>query len=259
MRRVVAAVSLIVLTACAGGAERVVLAAGTTLVDSGLIDEIAAAYEEMHPGIAISVVGDATAQVLELGRRGAAAVLITHDPASEVEFVSAGLAVRYELLATSRFVLLGPADRVEPLSGLGAAEAFARLAAGGGPFVGRGDGSGTAAAEAAIWSAAGIDPTGAGWYSVTGLGMGETLQVADQRGSFLLAEVGAYRAAADVLGLVAVSLTPDPLLANPYHATLVAGAPAAAEAFFGWLVSPEGRAAILAANERLFGEVLYAP
>ncbi|HLE38287.1 MAG TPA: substrate-binding domain-containing protein [Acidimicrobiia bacterium] len=260
MKRLVAgAAALSLLAACTAGAERVVVGAGTTIVDSGLMDALAAAYEATHPGVEISVVGDATAPVLELGRRGAAAVLITHDPSSEAEFVAAGFAVRYEALVTSRFVLLGPPDRVLSFADLSAAEAFARIAAEGGPFVGRGDGSGTAVAEAAIWSAAGIDPTDAGWYAVTGLGMGETLQVADQRDSFLLAEVGAYRAAADVLGLVPVALGSDPLLVNPYHAILIAGAPDAAEGFFDWLLSPDGRAVLVAANERLFGEVLYAP
>lgn len=256
MRRAVVAV-LLLLAACGGGDGRVIVAAGTTLVDSGLIDEVVTTYERGHPGVGISVVGDATARVLELGRRGAAGVLITHDPAREVAFVGEGKAARYEPLMTSRFVLVGPAEPAALLAGLTPEQAFARIAAEGWPFVARADGSGTAAAEAAIWKAAGIDPDLEPWYSATGLGMGETLQVADQREAFTLAEEGTFLGAAGVLSLVGADLIPDDLLRNPYHVILVAGSPAAAGDFVDWLLSAAGSAAIVAANQDLFGTQVF--
>ena len=65
MRRLVGTVLLVLIAAC-GGSERVVVAAGTTAVDSGLIDALVEAYEAESPGVHLSVVGRATLDVLEL-------------------------------------------------------------------------------------------------------------------------------------------------------------------------------------------------
>ncbi|MFQ5947463.1 MAG: substrate-binding domain-containing protein, partial [Acidimicrobiia bacterium] len=117
MRRLAGSILLALVAACSPGQERVVVAAGTTIVDSGLLDVVAARYEDEHSDVRLSVVGDATARVLELGRRGAADLLLTHAPRAEAEFVADGLAVAYEQVFTSRFVLVGPPDRVGDLAG----------------------------------------------------------------------------------------------------------------------------------------------
>lgn len=253
MRR--ALLALVLVAACGSPDGRVVVAAGTTVVDAGVLDDLAAVYEASHPGVEISIVGDATARVLALGRRGAAAVLITHDPDAEETFVAAAGAARHDLLMTSRFVLVGPASGVAALAGLSPEAAFAAIA--GRPFVGRGDGSGTAVAEARLWAAADVDPAGAAWYRQTGLGMGETLQVADQREAFTLAEEGAFRQASGTLGLVAADLADGPLLVNPYHLILVADASPAAAAFADWLLSDDGRDALRRVQITRFGVEVY--
>jgi tungstate transport system substrate-binding protein len=114
----------------------VIVAAGTTLVDSGLIDELADRYEADHPEIELSVVDQSTARVLELGRRGGADLLMTHAPDLEAEFVGEGLAARYEPVLESRFVLVGPGDLIgEMPSSIG--EAFQEIARRGETFVRR--------------------------------------------------------------------------------------------------------------------------
>lgn len=243
------------VASCGAAEERVVVAAGTTLVDSGILDDLVSAYERARPEARISVVGDATARVLALGRSETASVLITHSPESEERFLEEAGAARYELLMMSHFLLLGPAEAVTSLAGMSAAEAFAAIA--GQRFVARADGSGTSEAEAAIWSAAGIDPSAETWYSTTGLGMAETLQVAETRGAFVLAEAGAYLEASGVLSLVPAALAPGPLLDNPYHLILTVGAPQEATALVEWLLSPEGRDALHRAQRERFGEVVY--
>ena len=58
------AMLLVVLAACGGGeGDQVVVAAGTTLVDSRVIDDLAAAYEAATPGARLSVVGESTANL----------------------------------------------------------------------------------------------------------------------------------------------------------------------------------------------------
>jgi tungstate transport system substrate-binding protein len=244
----------LILAAC-GGDSRVILAVGTTLADSGVIAHVVAAYEEIR-GVEISIVDDSTQRVLELGGQGAAEVLITHDPAAEANFVAAGLAESWSPFAVSDFVLVGPPSGVAVLAGSTPAEAFTRIAGEGWPFVTRGDGSGTEAAERTIWAEAGIEPAG-DWYSATGLGMGPTLQVADQREAFTLAERGSYLAASPVLSLSPVELAASDLLLNPYGVIVVAGATEEARDFVAWLLSPEGRDALRRANEEIFGEQVF--
>lgn len=250
-----ASVLAVGVASCGTSQTRVVVAAGTTLVDSGILDDLISEYQRERPGERISVVGDATARVLALGRSETASVLITHAPEGEAQFLEEVGAARYEPLAMSHFLLLGPAEAVAPLAGMSAAGAFTAIA--GQRFVARADGSGTAEAEAAIWRAAGIDPSAEAWYSTTGLGMGETLQVADARGAFVLAEAGAYLEAFGVLSLVPAALEPGPLLDNPYHVILTVGAPPAAAALVEWLLSPEGRDALYRVQVARFGEVVY--
>jgi tungstate transport system substrate-binding protein len=255
---VVGVAALLCLSAC-GGPVRVVVAAGTTLVDSGIIDELVSRYEAEHADVELSVVGESTAQILELGRRGGADLLITHAPDLEAEFVGEGLAASYEPVMKSRFVLVGPPEAAALPAGVAAA--FRDLAGRAELFVSRSDGSGTYQKEQELWDLAGVDPTGRPWYIQTGQGMGLTLQVADQRRAFVLSELGAYLAAAPVLSLETVALADDPVLFNPYQVIVVDGTPVeplAAE-FAAWLVSGAGAEAIVNANLELFGDVVYEP
>src|SRR5438477_90466 len=61
-----------------------------------------------------------------------------------------------------------------------AAEAFRRIARAGGPFVSRGDSSGTNVKELALWRAAGLVPA-RDWYIESGADQVTTLHLADER------------------------------------------------------------------------------
>ncbi len=254
MKRSVAASLLcaVIATGCGAGGERVVVAAGTTLVDSGFIDRVVEAY----PGDAmISVLGVSSREALALGDAGSASLLITHLPEAEAEFLGAHPEAEQRPVFTSRFVVVGPPG--VDLSTSSAAHTFASIAALHRPFVSRSDGSGTAAREREIWELAGVDPVGESWYTETGQGMGFTLQVADQLGAFTLAEVGTLRAS-DALTLTTYAID-DPVLDNPYRVTLTPTAGEDARAVFEWLVSEAGADAMFAVNEELFDDVLYVP
>ena len=160
----------------------------------------------------------------------------------------------------SSFVLAGPAETVSSLPPA-VGDAFREIAHRGTPFVSRADGSGTFEKELELWSIAGVEAPKEPWYIETGQGMGLTLQVADQREAFILAELGAFLAAAPSLSLARVPLTDDPVLVNPYQIIVVRGSPAGsgAEAFATWLRSPDTREIIISVNRELFGEVVYQP
>jgi tungstate transport system substrate-binding protein len=216
-----------------------------------MMSRLADAYHR-DTGRRVTVIGESTQQVLELGRRGEADVTISHDPAQEADLRRQGLVERYQPLFTSRFVVVGPPELAVELAGSTPLEALRRIAERGWPFVSRGDGSGTHAAELELWSEAGIDPASLDGYDSTGQGMGLTLLVADQRDAFTLAEE-ATLLSADSLSLVPVS---DIGLPNPYHASLIRGGDG--EPFLAWLRSERGRLEIRAANEALFGRQVFA-
>ena len=89
--------------------------------------------------------------------------------------------------------------------------------------------------------------------------MGFTLQVADQRDAFTLAEIGSFHGAESIGLAPLIAGVEDARLQNPYRITLAEGASGEARGLFDWLTSSAGSAALAAANHDLFGQVLYAP
>lgn len=256
-RGIIPLAGLLLSAACGSGDGRVVVAAGTTLVDSGLIDLLAADFEASHPGVEVSVVGDASAAILSLARAGSVDVTLTHAPDLEQAFISEGRSGPTIHAFSSRFILVGPSDRADLVRGLPIEEAFAAIAGRGWTFVSRADGSGTNLVEEAVWQSIGSIPRDQPWYIQTGQGMGSTLQVASERQAFTLSELGSFITAAPNLDLVDAAVAGDSLV-NPYRAMVVAGTPAetAATEFVEWLGSADGRRSLGEANRRLFGEAV---
>ena len=210
------AAGALVVAACSAGSERVVVAAGTTIVDSGFIE----ALIDEYPGDgSISIVAASSREGFALAGGGAADVLFTHLAEVEDGYVAAHPEAWQEPVFGSRYIVVGPPGQSVIRSGADVVAGFSAVAAAGAPFVSRGDGSGTAAREQAIWDLAGIAPGGQSWYIETGQGMGFTLQVTDQRDAFTLVEGGSFFAEISVLSLEEVSVTasPDELLRNPYR------------------------------------------
>ncbi len=246
---------VLLVVACGGTDERVIVGAGTTLVDSGFMGALVAEYETNHPGVELSVLAESSAQILNLGRSGAADVLFTHAPQQEADFLADENPQMSELVFASAFLLVGPTELAASLTGLTTREAFAAIASNGYRFVSRGDGSGTHETELSQWPG-GAEPA-ADWYLSTGQGMGLTMQVADQRGAFTLAEAGAFYAVENLDRLIPVDLTDPP--ANPYRVTVIAGSPEEGLRFAEWLFSESGKATIVRVNQELFGATVYQP
>lgn len=261
MRRLarLVAIAAIAVAACGGGDSRTLVAAGTTLVDSGILDGLASAYEQANAGTELSVVGLSTREVLELGSRGAADLLITHSPNQERDYLSAHPEATEQPLFSSRFLLLGPQEHLELVDGLTVTSTLALIASSGWEFISRADGSGTYERERELWDAAGVAPWDELWYTETGQGMGLSLQVADQRGAFIIVEQGTFLAASELLRLRPVELVDSgDALSNPYTAIIPAADPGAI-AFVGWLTSPVGRAALLEESGRIYGSEVFGP
>jgi tungstate transport system substrate-binding protein len=245
---------VVVCAACSTPSQsRVVIASGTTLVDSGFMAHLVAAYRTSDPQAQLSVIGLSSAEAIALAAAGNADIIITHNRAALDAFLSQHpQSVRTDAFSSTFFLV---ADPLIGLDGASLEDALRTVEERGYPFVSRDDGSGTNAAELVAWESIGVDPSAEGWYVRTGTGMGATLQVADQRHAITLTEEGAYLASASVLSLEPVANTVIP---NPYDLTLIdPQANRAAASFVEWLVSPEGALAIEETNNDLFGMQVY--
>ena len=246
----------------AGDRERILLVTTTSVEASGLLDELVDAYHASQDRFRLSTTAVGSGAALELGRRGDADLLITHDPAAEDEFMAAGYGREQGPVMMNEFVIVGPpADPagIRGSSDLGAA--MARIAASGAPFVSRGDDSGTHSRELHLRAHTGglaaspPDST----YVEAGSGMGETLRMADQLRAYTLTDLGTFRHLRSTLDLERLAEGEPPEM-NPYRYT-VPREPLNLEGaldFRDWLVGP-GQAVIESFGIERFGEPLFAP
>jgi len=244
----------------------VLLATTTSTQDSGLLDALLPLFEKAS-GYQVKTISVGSGQALALGRRGEADVLLVHSPADERRLMEEGGGVNRRLVMHNDFVLVGPAEDPAKVRGLRTtAEALQRIAAAGARFLSRGDGSGTHAKEQGLWRAAGVDPEGRAWYQQTGLGMGETLNVASEKGGYTLADRGTLLARGKSGRLaLQVLVEGEPLLLNVYHVIEVNPArwpkvnAAGARAFADFLVSPATQALIAGFGVERLGAPLFTP
>ncbi len=228
-----------------GGSEAVLLATTTSVEDSGLLTHLLEAYRQEDPGAAIRPLAVGSGEALELGRRGDADLLIVHHPRAEEAFVDGGHGEARVPIMVNDFVVVGPpADPAGVASSSAASEALRTIAGSGELFLSRGDNSGTHNRELEVWRAADV-ALEERWYQEAGQGMGPVLQMASERGAYVLTDRSTFYAMERHLEL-AVLFEGDPQLRNVYSVIIVRGSQreAQARALQNWLTSPHGRSAI---------------
>ncbi len=242
--------------------REVLLAATTSVQDSGLLDALVRAFEaESSLRLRASVQG--TGAALSLGARGQVDVLLTHEPRQELAFMEAGSGKRRVLVMHNEFVLVGsPAD---PAAARGRSidDAFRAIAASGVTFVSRGDRSGTDVAEKSVWGRIGVTPK-APWYIESGTGQAQSLVVASERKAYMLVDSGTFLSHRSSLALELL-VEPRPRLINPYHAITVDPAKfprvnaRGADAFVDFLLSSAGQRLIGEHGRDRYGTPLFTP
>jgi tungstate transport system substrate-binding protein len=246
--------------------KTLILATTTSTQDSGLLDAALPVFER-QTGYVVKTIAVGTGQALAMGRRGEADVLLVHAPAEEQKLVDEGFSASRRLVMHNDFVLVGPpADPAKVKGAATSKDALRRIAEAGALFLSRGDNSGTHSKEKAVWKAAGVNPEGQRWYQQTGLGMGETLNVASEKGGYTLSDRGTLlaRGKARPLGLQ-ILLQGEPNLLNVYHVIEVNPArwpkvnAAGAKAFADFLVSKPGQELIGKFGVDTFGAPLFFP
>jgi tungstate transport system substrate-binding protein len=241
----------------------VILATTTSTADTGLLDAMAPIFLEAT-GYTLKPIAVGSGAALELGERGEADVLLVHSPAAEEAFMAEGYGTERRTVMFNDFVIVGPADDPAALAeATHANDAMTRIANAQATFISRGDDSGTHALERRLWEAAGITPEG-DWYTESGTGMGDTLNIAGERGGYTLTDRGTYLALQDRLGLE-VLVEGDPSLLSVYHVILVNPEngrdidEAAGRAFLEFLLLPETQEFISQFGVEEFGEPLFTP
>jgi tungstate transport system substrate-binding protein len=202
---------------------------------------------------------------MAMGQKGEADVLLVHSPAAEKKFVAEGYGINRRLIMHNDYIIVGPPGDTAKIKGLkSTSEAFKKIASEKALFLSRGDNSGTHSKEREVWKAAAINPEGEKWYQQTGLGMGQTLNVASEKKSYTLADRGTYLALKKRLDLEILA-EGDAILLNIYHVIEVNPAKfpkvnaAGGKSFADFMVSKEAQDMIKTFGVDKFGSPLFFP
>jgi len=259
MQRALVATSLVVTMGAQ--AESIVVASTTSTEQSGLFSVLLPAFKKAS-GMDVKVVALGTGQAIDMGRRGDADVLFVHDKVAEEKVVAEGFAVKRFEVMYNDFVVVGPASDPLQVKGSDVVLALKKLAAANGPFISRGDKSGTHAAELRFWKMADLSDKQGSGYKSCGCGMGPALNMASSTNAYALTDRGTWLNFKN-RGDLKVLVEGDKRLFNQYGVMLINPAKhphvkvAEGQKFIDWVTGSAGQAVI--ASYKIGGEQLFFP
>ncbi|NBI70121.1 tungsten ABC transporter substrate-binding protein [Clostridiaceae bacterium] len=248
-------------TAAAG----VLMMATTTSTDNtGLLDYLQPLFLE-ETGIDLQWTAVGTGDAIQKGMDGEVDIVLVHSKAKEEEFVESGFGVERFQVMYNDFIIIGPKDG--PVAATDDIESvFKQVKDEELTFVSRGDNSGTHNKETGIWDKLGIaDYESNPNYVSAGAGMGDTINMTDEKGGYCLTDRGTWLAKkADYPDMVIIC-EGDANLLNQYG--VIAVNPEkypdlnneAANTFIEWICSPEVQELIGAFGVEEYGEPLFFP
>jgi tungstate transport system substrate-binding protein len=255
-----------ILSGCGKVAEEkkeITLATTTSTRDSGLLDYLLPEFTK-DTGYKVNVVAVGTGQALKLGQDGNADVVLVHSKPDEEKFVAEGYGIKRYQVMYNDFIIVGPeSDPAGIKNAKTAAQALKMISEKKATFISRGDDSGTHKFEKRLWKAEKIEPKG-DWYISAGRGMGEVLNMADEKKAYAIADRGTYLSMKDKLSLkIIFEKSGD--LKNQYG--VIAVSPKkypkinakGAEAFINWLLSDKGQKEIESYGKEKYGQSLFIP
>ncbi len=247
------AVSMFLQTAVpARAGDRLICASTTSTQNSGLFDWLLPKFKA-DSGIEVHVIAAGTGAALEMGKRGDADVVFVHAKGLELALVKEGYFVSRRDVMYNDFVIVGPKDDPAGIrAAINISEALSKIERALGPFVSRGDNSGTHKKELSLWAKVDLVPAGLkkeSWYMEVGQGMSKTTRIASEKQAYTLTDRGTWLAKMDTLDLE-ILFEGDPELFNQYGVMAVNPARNPhinhkdAKAFIEWLTSEKGQQAI---------------
>jgi tungstate transport system substrate-binding protein len=244
--------------------RNIILATTTSTQDSGLLDKLIPIFEK-ETGYFVKTIAVGSGQAMKMGEKGEADVMLVHSPDAEKKFIEQGYGINRRLVMHNDFLIVGPGADPAKIKGVkSSADALKKIASANALFLSRGDNSGTHAKEKTLWKKAGINPDGQKWFQETGLGMGQTLNVAAEKKGYTLTDRGTYLAIQKNLGMEILT-EGDSALLNIYHVIEVNSAkwPKAnaegAKAFADFMVSKKTQDIIKTFGVDKYGSPLFFP
>ncbi|HSB07600.1 MAG TPA: substrate-binding domain-containing protein [Thermodesulfobacteriota bacterium] len=244
--------------------KTIILATTTSTQDSGLLDVLIPVFEK-KTGFFMKTIAVGSGQAMAMGQKGEADVLLVHSPEAEKKFISDGYGINRRIIMHNDYIVVGSSEDPAKIKGTrSTTESFKKIASAKALFLSRGDNSGTHSKERSVWKASGISPEGEKWYQQTGLGMGQTLNVASEKKGYTLADRGTYLALKKNLQLDILG-EGDAILLNIYHVIEVNPVKwpkvnaAGAKAFADFMVSKETQNIIKTFGVDKFGSPLFFP
>jgi len=238
-----------------------ILATTTSTQDSGLLDVLIPLFQK-QTGIDVKVIAVGTGAAIQMGVQGNADAVLVHAPTSEKPAVDSGDLIDGKLVMHNDFIVVGPAADPAKIKGMTDLNAVMTAIAATGPFISRGDASGTNTAELVLWKAANIDIKNVKGREETGQGMIATLNVADQKNAYTLTDRATYLANKQSLKLQILVEGPIQLL-NIYHVYEVNPAKhpgvkdVQARAFVDFMVAPATQQTIGDFKKADYGQQLF--
>jgi tungstate transport system substrate-binding protein len=178
---------------------RLIVSTTTSLYETGFLDELKGKFELKYPNLNVSFISQGTGLAIQTAMRGDADMILVHDPARELQFLTGGYGVNRKIVAYNFFVIVGPSEDPAGIMGKSPSDALKAIRSAGlsgtAVWVSRGDDSGTHSKEKSLWKAIGLDAKqlrADKWYLEAGSGMTATLKLANEKRGYTLADIGSY-------------------------------------------------------------------
>jgi tungstate transport system substrate-binding protein len=241
-----------------------ILATTTSTQDTGLLDTLVPMFEK-ETGTEVKVIAVGTGAALDMSAKGNADAVLVHAYTAEQKYVQSGDLIDGKLVMHNDFVIVGPESDPAHVKDAKTIDDAMKAIAATGPFISRGDDSGTNKEELTLWKDASIDPkTAVNDYQESGQGMGATLNIADQKDAYTLTDRGTYLSLKSELKLQVLFEGAKNLL-NIYHVYEVnpekhSGVKIdAAKAFVAFMVRPDVQQIIGNFKKAEYGRALFIP
>jgi tungstate transport system substrate-binding protein len=261
-------------TVVASEKPKLLIATTTSLYDTGLLNYLETKYESQN-NVDLQITSQGTGKAIEIAKKGDDDVLLVHSPSQELAFVKDGFGINRRSFASNYYLVVGPANDPAGIRNMTPENAFTTLLmkgtnnTAGVYLISRGDASGTHTAEKSIWSNAKFNYTAnvqksGNWYIEAGKGMGETLQMASEKGAYTFSDEGTYLSYKSNLKLVPI-ITKGASLLNIYSVMTVYNDKQPVEKiqmannFVNFLISSQTQADVGYFGVDKYGKALFTP
>lgn len=248
----------------AAGADVLLMATTTSTDNTGLLDYLQPLFLK-DTGIDLQWTAVGTGDAIQKAKDGEVDVILVHSKAKEEEFVESGYGVERFQVMYNDFIIIGPKDG--PIAKTDDIESvFKQIKKDELIFVSRGDNSGTHNKETGIWEKLGItDYESNPNYISAGAGMGDTINMTDEKAGYCLTDRGTWLAKKADYPDMDIVCEGDNNLLNQYG--VIAVSPEkypdlnnkAANTFIEWICSSDVQKLIGEFGVEEYGEPLFFP